>query len=141
MKSWVVDCSMVMAWCLPDESSAEADRFFASLTAGSTLMVPSLFWHEVADTLVMAVRQKRLSAGQASRLEQLLADLPVSTVPSGPGRLATHVALASQSGLSAHDATYLDLAQRMPAGLATLDLQLLKTARELGVDVPTNVVE
>jgi PIN domain len=62
--------------------------------------------------------------------------LPTSTAsPSRrmPGRLARILALARRHGLSSYDATYLELAQRLGAALASFDRQLNQAARAIGV--------
>ncbi|MEI9478624.1 MAG: type II toxin-antitoxin system VapC family toxin [Deltaproteobacteria bacterium] len=58
---WVLDASIALAWALPDEASDQADRFLSRVTAKDVLWVPSLWWYEVANALVVAERRKRLT--------------------------------------------------------------------------------
>jgi len=50
-------------------------------------------------------------------------------------RVAHEGALARQHGLSAHEASYLRLAARTGAALATLDAALARAARSAGVQI------
>ena len=136
MTGWVVDTSITLAWGLPDESSPKADRFWNEVDSEIPLHVPSLWWYECANALVVAKRRKRLRDGQAQRLSRLLGALPVTTA-SAPvaGDLDRLRILAERHGLSAYDAAYLDLARRLMFGLATLDKRLAAAAREENVEV------
>lgn len=132
MTRWVVDCSMVMAWCLPDEDAALADRFFDELGLAVELIVPELFWSEVANTLIVGQRRKRLSKQQAVRIARLVGQLPLQT-RGGTGRhLQAIVGRGVEHVLSGYDTTYLELALGEGAGLATLDTKLSTVAAELG---------
>jgi predicted nucleic acid-binding protein len=135
MSSWVLDCSMVMGWCLPDEKSPVADRFFQTLPSSIDFVVPALFWYEVANVLVIAVRRKRISSEQASQLQKLVKALPLTTIPSSPQTMTRIVALAEQLVLTAYDAAYLDLARHTNSSLASLDSNLLDSARKCMIPV------
>ncbi len=135
MSSWVVDCSLVLGWCLPDERSDRADRFFAALPPNVILRIPSLFWVESGNALAVAVRKKRMPQEEWDRLLSLLSRLPVVTDPATPETMKRLSALAIRHGLSAYDAAYLDLAVRSASGLATLDDRLGEVAAGLGLEV------
>ena len=136
MTGWVLDTSMALAWGFPDESAPAADRFWDEVERGARLVVPALWWYECANALVVARRRDRLSEGQCRRMSALLASLPVETaaVPSGVDLLRLQL-VAVRSGLTAYDATYLDLAQTVAAGLATLDERLASAASDLGLTI------
>ena len=51
----------------------------------------------------------------------------------GPEQQPRLIALARAHGLSSYDATYLDLAQRLGATLASFDRKLNQAAADLGV--------
>lgn len=133
---WVLDCSLALAWALPDESSPKAERFLAALPPDGALWVPALWWYELANGLTIARRRGRLSEAESLRLTHLFGALPLHTdtnlQPNSIWRLQT---LAAQFGLSAYDAAYLDLAQRRGIELVTFDRALLAAARKAGVDV------
>lgn len=134
MSSWVIDCSMTLAWCLPDESSPTADRFF-STCQDLTLLVPSLFWYEAANALTMATRRDRLTNEQATTLGRLFQALPLTTTPCGPASLPRLLHLATTHNLSAYDASYLDLAIARKCGLATTDNHLQEAAQRADIKI------
>lgn len=135
MKSWVIDCSLVLGWCMPDERSVISDRFFASLPEGATLLVPALFWYEVANALAAARRKKMISPQHAYRLVELISALPLTSESPRRETMAHLILLAGQHGLSAYDAAYLDLAVCTGSGIATLDSNLARVARSIGLPV------
>ncbi|MBM4353615.1 MAG: type II toxin-antitoxin system VapC family toxin [Deltaproteobacteria bacterium] len=136
MTSWVVDCSLVLGWCLPDERSDRSDRFFAVLPPSAILRVPALFWYEASNALSVAARRGRIPQEECDRLSSLVAGLPLVTDPSTPETMRRLTALAVRHGLSAYDTAYLDLALRSASGLATLDDRLSDVARKVGLAVP-----
>jgi predicted nucleic acid-binding protein len=135
--SWVLDCSLALAWALPDETSRRAERFLAHVTAETFLWVPALWWYEIANALTMAQRRRRLPESDGSRLIELYASLPIQTDMHLNSDVAwRRHALAREYNLSAYDAAYLELAQRKGFGLATLDRNLMTAARKAGVAIP-----
>lgn len=136
MTSWVLDSSMALAWALPDEASAEAEKFMDHASRDSTiaLLVPALWWYEIANALTCARRRKRLTEADAARLIELYGRLPLQTDASLGGESAWRQhALAVEHGLSAYDAAYLELAHRSGAGLASFDERLRAAARKTGL--------
>lgn len=129
----VVDNSVVMAWCFRDVGDGYADAVLESLE-GSEALVPGIWPLEVANVLVAAERRRRLSETDSTRFLALLADLPLQVVQEPPQRVTGEIlALARETGLSSYDASYLDLAMREGAPLATLDDELRKAAAKVGV--------
>jgi predicted nucleic acid-binding protein len=134
---WVLDCSLALAWALPDESSKRAERFLAEVTAETFLWVPALWWYEMANALTMAQRRRRLPESDGVRVIELYASLPIQTDLHLNADMAWRFhSLAKEYGLSAYDAAYLELAQRKGFGLATLDRNLITVARKAGVTTP-----
>jgi len=133
---WVVDTSMALAWGLPDEESSSADEFWREVHAEVPLHIPALWWYECANALATARRRGRLTEDEAVRLGSLLSALPVSTAANPAGDDVSRLQRrAVKHGLSAYDAAYLDLADRMKIGLATLDQRLAKAAHADGIRV------
>ena len=134
--SWVLDCSVALAWGLPDECSARAERFLTALSASDALWVPSLWWYELSNGLTVARRRHRVADAEIERLVELYRALPVRTDDAaGPDLLRRLRTVADTYNLSAYDAAYLELAQRRGLRLATLDRALARAARKAGVDV------
>ena len=130
----VLDSSLAVAWGLPDEASARADRLLARASRKNAFWVPALWWYEIANALTMAHRRHRLVEADRSRLIELYRVLPIQTDSVlGPETLGTLQVLADEYGLSAYDTAYLELAQRRGLGLATLDRRLAAAAKGAGV--------
>jgi len=130
---FVLDCSIVMAWCFVDEWSSVADHALAAL-ASSHAAVPSLWVLEVANSLVIGERRGRSTAANTVRWTEYLSALPIVAEARPTSRLwQTVVPVAREHGLSAYDAAYLELALRRGLPLATLDAGLEKAARKAGV--------
>jgi predicted nucleic acid-binding protein len=133
---WVLDCSVALAWGLPDEGSRLADELFSDLSADSVLWIPALWWYEVSSALSRAHRQGRLSEADMAALIRGIGSLPVRTDPLlGEDAIRRFRTLARDYTLSAYDAAYLELAMRRSVGLATLDTHLADAARNVGVEV------
>lgn len=131
---WVLDASMALAWSLPDETSAKADRFLSRLSAQDALWVPSLWWYEISNALVMAQRRRRVTEAGRLGLLELFGRLPLQTdTHLNPEVMWRVQALAQEHELSAYDAAYFELAVRKDLGLATLDQRLMTAARNAGI--------
>lgn len=133
----VLDSSLALAWALPDEASSRADRVLNRLDAEDLFWVPALWWYEVANALLMAERRRRISEADRLALTQLYEQLPIQT----DAHLTVHTirqiqSLAMTHGLSAYDASYLELAIRKGLPLTTLDKPLIKAAKEAGLTNP-----
>jgi predicted nucleic acid-binding protein len=134
MTGWVIDASVALAWALPDERSAIADKLRAAIDRGAEARVPALWWYEVANALAAAKRRSRITDAEHARLLELYRALPVRTDALVADRaFAESSRRAALSGLSAYDAAYLELALRRGLGLATFDDRLAGAAREHGV--------
>lgn len=122
----VCDASVLAAMVFGEPGSAEAH----SLTRSKRLLAPSLLRYEMAQT---AVNKCTRSPDDAPRVAQAFASslrVPVRLlVPSWPAV----VELARTHGLSAYDASYLQLARELRIRLATLDTRLGQVAEALGI--------
>lgn len=133
MERLVIDNSVVMSWCFRDAGDGYADAVLEHLVEGEAL-VPSIWPLEVANVLVAAERRGRLSTADSAHFLRLLSDLPIRILPETPARVTGEILiLARQTGLSAYDASYLDLAMREGVPLATRDAALQKAAEVVGV--------
>lgn len=132
----VVDCSIFIAGLLPDEDEAEGEFLLSSLRDGVTVaVVPSLFFQEVSNVLLMAYRRKRISRDIMMQYLDIITELPITidTVAATQGNTMKIVCdLAAQHGLTTYDACYLELSIRKDIPLATLDSNLYNVAVELG---------
>jgi len=134
MSGWVIDSSMALAWALPDERSDSADGFWAKMAEDPNLHVPTLWWYEVVNAIVVARRRERLDETTATQVIGLLGRLPLTVDVPAPGRSVEGIqAVAHDHDLSAYDAAYLELALRLGSGLATLDGRLATACRSAGI--------
>lgn len=126
----VPDVSAILGLALDDEDATFAESLIVAI-ARDEAVVPTLFWYEIRNVLVMAERRKRIAAARTTAFLSDLALLPFS-VDDLP-REATVLDLARRRSLTVYDATYLELAQRVGAPLATLDHALMAAAKKEGI--------
>jgi predicted nucleic acid-binding protein len=133
--SLVLDCSATLAFLLEDEQTpAIADVFDQVIQNGA--IVPALWHLEVANSLCVSVRRKRIASQARDQFLGYLQKLDIVT--DEETRLhawSATVTLADLHGLTVYDAAYLELAQRLRLPLATLDKALAQAARHSGVTV------
>lgn len=131
--SFVVDNSVVMAWCFDEEGDNYAEAVLESLETGEAL-VPAIWPLEVGNVLLVAEKKKRLSPASVVRFLALLGGLPITVEQEAPERMLKEiVSLAREHGLSTYAASYLDLAMRLDLPLSTQDAALGKAARKCKV--------
>lgn len=126
----VPDVSAVLGLALDDEEADFAESVIVDI-ASDEAIVPTLFWFEIRNVLVMAERRKRITVARSTAFLNDLALLPfvVDDLP----REGAVMALARKRSLTVYDAAYLELAQRRGIRLATLDKTLAAAARKEGV--------
>jgi predicted nucleic acid-binding protein len=130
--SFVLDASVSACWALDDEHHPIADAALER-TSSDAIMVPSLWWFEIRNLLIVAERRNRSTEdktnaflGQMKRLE-----LSIDRSPDAEKIFQ----LARRRSLTVYDASYLELAIRTAAPLATLDRKLAAAARDEGVSL------
>lgn len=126
---FVVDNSVVMAWCFEDATSAYADAVLDALGTAEAV-APAIWPLEVGNVLLAAERKRRLSEASVARFLALLRGLPIAVEQETPERMLTDIlSLARTHHLSTYDASYLDLAMRHGLPIATQDTSLFKAAK------------
>ncbi|MBW1926760.1 MAG: type II toxin-antitoxin system VapC family toxin [Deltaproteobacteria bacterium] len=134
-ENFVIDNSVVMAWCFEDETSQYADAILDRLEV-STAVVPSNWPLEIGNVLLIAERKKRLSQADSIRFIALLSELPIMIEQEPPERMLKEIlALAREHQLSSYNASYLDLAMRKGLPIATLDNGLIAAAKRSRVPI------
>lgn len=130
---WVVDSSIALSLVLPDEKSPVSERIFRA-RQGNHRIVPLLWHYEVSNGLIGAYRRRRLTREElAGTLNDFLQFEVKVDATVNADVLRNIQQLAVEYGLSAYDATYLELAERHGARLATLDTTLARAARSRGI--------
>lgn len=132
---FVVDNSVVMAWCFADEENDYADLVLGSLE-DNVAIVPAIWPLEIGNILVVAERRKRLSEADGVRFLSLVKNLPISVEQETPNRMMKEIlAIARHHQLSTYNASYLDLAMRRDLALATQDVALRRAAKRCQVPI------
>ena len=131
MASFVVDASVALAWCFDDEATAATDALLGR-AAVEGVVVPALWFLEVANALLTAERRGRLTPEQTLEVLTRLAALPAERDSAAVSPTAV-LALARAQRLTAYDAAYLELAIRRGLPLATLDEELRRAGKAAGV--------
>ena len=136
--TYVVDSSLALSWCFPDEYSTVA-RAAYRLAENGSLFVPD-FWHiEAGNVLGLALKRKRIDVYLLNRALLILGQLDIESVEVHISRNVNLILHAmSTSGLTAYDVLYVELAKQLRLPLGTLDGQMARAAKSAGV---TLVVE
>lgn len=126
----VLDASVTAASGLADENSAYADAAM-DLAVEQGAVVPSVWWYEVRNILIVAERRGRSTEPHSAQFLLALGRLPIAIDRDQESDMV--LALARTHNLTAYDAAYLETAVRRDAILATLDRTLAKAAERQGV--------
>jgi predicted nucleic acid-binding protein len=136
MKSLVIDGSMTLCFLLPDEYFPPAFRIFQEVENGTPTYVPTHWWIETANGLLMAERRKRATQAAINHALRLVQKMPILIDDETAQRCGNDIiSLARQYTLTMYDAAYLELALRRNSALATLDKALAKAAAAAGVTI------
>jgi len=126
----VLDASLALEWFTV--GATPESRAKRALLDERVALVPHLWRFEIMNVLSLWQRRKVTSRAQATAILQDLMALPFAVVDEGAPEMI--VSLAVSHGLSAYDAAYLQVAILSEQPLATLDRQLLKAAKSVGVE-------
>lgn len=128
----ILDASVYIASTLPDEDNAVFLPIVRSIAAGKIqASAPFLFLHEVANSFLNSVRRKRITPEMANHYMHLATTFPIQLDSENNAREALEAGMLY--GLTAYDACYLLLAQRLQAPIVTLDKTLEKAAALKGL--------
>jgi len=126
----VVDASVVLKWFLPGETGApEALELRARHVSDEhPVAAPDLLFYEVANTLAIT---SRLQPEEADAAWQSL--LAVGVLVHAPDDVLVLRAmdLARDAAITAYDASYIALAERLGCDLVTADLKLIRKTRNV----------
>lgn len=131
---FVADSSVGVAWAAMSQSSEATKTLLDELAEGSPCVVPVLWMFEVANSLLVLVRRRRITSEEYSRARHGLASLRLIVDEEGPQQAFGSIwELADKYGLTVYDATYLELALRRGLALASRDRALNQSAKRSGV--------
>lgn len=135
MRAFVLDCSMTLAWSFADEATPATEAMLA-MARQAPVHVPSLWFLEVANVQLAAEKKGRATRAQNEAFLALLGLLDIREDRMPLAGIQPRIAdLAREEKLTVYDATYLELALREGLPLATLDADLRKAAKRVGVEL------
>jgi predicted nucleic acid-binding protein len=130
--AFVLDASVSAVWAMADESSLVADIAAKRLKTENAL-VPSLWWYEVRNLLIVNERRQRMTVAESAHYLELLSSFPIQVDRIEDEELVFQC--ARQYKLSFYDAAYPAVALRNRLPLATLDKELRAAAQIAGVSL------
>lgn len=133
MSLLILDSSATLAWIYGDETTDAIRKVFSAI-ADDGAVVPALWRLEVANSLTIAIRKRRIDPDFRRAALADLALLDITTDQQTDSRAWTDTLdLADHFRLTVYDAAYLELARRRALPLATLDQELRAAATATGV--------
>ena len=121
--------SVILGGLLDNERNATSEAPLSAMEEGASLLVPDLWFHDMGNTVHVCEKRGHLNPEEKTAAIRLISNLPLERHPlSGPNQPGGLMAMAQRHNLSVYDATYLELAVRECAPLATLDKSLAKAA-------------
>lgn len=124
----IIDSSVVLAVALNEpERSGTLEK-----TVAAELLAPELLLYEVGNALSAMVRRKRLTIDEALAVLRQIGRIPMRLMPI---ELESALGIAFQHRLFAYDAYFLQCAKSNGACLMTLDRQMQRVGRTIGVEV------
>ena len=125
MTAYVVDASTAVKLYLTEPLAAEAIALFDLLTATprAEFHVPDLFYAECANIFWKQVRKGVLTAAQVAGFDADLRALPLNRMPTFELTVSA-LPIATTYDITAYDACYVALAQRLGIPLVTADQKL-----------------
>ena len=137
---FVLDASVTLSWLLRDTAARDEGYPLAVLIAmrdnSTTAAVPMTWGLEVANVIARSEAKDLVTAAQSGSFIALLEGIPIDV----DAETFTHVLsdtlqLSRRYRLSSYDASYLELALRSGAPIATLDDDLRRAVAKAGVKI------
>ncbi len=130
----VVDTSVALSWLLPGEKTEDALllRNKAVEYSRIKLLIPPIFWFEVANVLWVSVKRERIDRSQAYEALESLMDFQLDVCMVDP---VESLSAALANDLTVYDSAYLVVALERQAILWTFDHRLAKAAHENAIFV------
>ncbi|MFN8546240.1 MAG: type II toxin-antitoxin system VapC family toxin [Candidatus Binatia bacterium] len=133
-RRFVVDASIAVAWVHPTQATTETDGLLDEVERGARPVVPTLWFLEVANALLVLERRKKIRSEERATALRTLHGLDPEVDDAGHRLAFNKVSeLATLHDLSIYDACYVELALRERLPLATKDDSLRAVARRAGV--------
>ena len=134
MNGIVIDASVTLSWCFPDEQTPTSLNVLDRLKSGEQAIVPAFWSLEVLNTLLLGERKGRITPEQTKAFFDTLRVLNPTVDYVSLEQVAGPVQIICRDHrLTPYDALYVELALRSGCPLATLDRQQREVAQALGV--------
>ncbi|MFA7399623.1 MAG: type II toxin-antitoxin system VapC family toxin [Sideroxydans sp.] len=135
---FVIDNSVVMRWFFGDGKARDlsyANSVLDHLKVADAI-VPCVWSLEVANVISRAEAQGIVTEARSEAFLEMLAGIDIKTDSASIEHAMTSTLnLARRYKLSSYDASYLELASKQGVALATLDTDLRKAAKKIGVKI------
>ena len=134
MSRFIIDASVVLTWCFPDENTPLAQHVAGLFQRGDTAVAPPFWPYDVLNALLVGEKRKRISKALVRSFLDELATLPIVLEQFPAAIVFDRIQrLSREHGLTAYDAAYLDLAEDSGLAVATLDEDLARACRKARV--------
>ena len=131
---FVVDASVGFSWVHRDQATAQTDELLHEVASGAIVVVPSFWFLEMANVLLMAQRRRILTAPQRKAALEKLTAMQFTVDEEAARNALDHISrLAEEHGLTVYDAVYLEVALRRRIPLASRDEALRSACKRCGL--------
>ena len=134
----VTDCSFIMSSILPDENQSGVEDIYNDIANNTyKVYVPSVFYLECNNVLLSSLKRNRITQKNYDDYLDLLSVLPIciDNFCATPESLYMMRNLSTKYGLTSYDSSYLEVAIRMKASIATLDKKLATICKDINVQL------
>lgn len=126
----VLDASVVIKWLVDEGGSDPARAYRDEHVSGiSPVAVPELLFYEIANVLAT---KSRLTPDESRLAFSAIIDMELESYHLGTADYVKSMNLAQRLGVSAYDAAYVSLAEKLSVPLVTADRRLFRRCEELG---------
>jgi predicted nucleic acid-binding protein len=125
-----------MSSILPDETQNKVEDIFYRISQREFIVyVPSIFYLECSNVLVSSLSRNRITQKSFEEYSNLLKLMPITVdkFSATSESIYSISRLANKYNLSSYDASYLDLAIRLEASIASLDQKLLNACAKANI--------
>ncbi len=124
----IADTNIFLAAALDEPEKAWIIR----LTAGHELTAPDVLPYEIGNALTALFKRKVLNADEVFLAWEAVQSIPVQLCSI---EIGSAIRIATDAGIYAYDAYFLECALRMRSPLLTLDRRMKTVAKEIGIQI------
>ena len=138
MDPFVLDASVAISWCFPNDPAEDTQysRRILTLLETRDAIVPEIWGYEMANALYVSCSlRSRITGQQVQEFLERLKALPIRMERQDHWETVALESHARKWGVAAYDAAYLALALHRTLPLATSDQGLRNAAASAGVQL------